>query len=103
MGFFDLFTGGGGKTDQIKEAIANGAVIVDVRSAGEYKSGHLKGSVNIPLDSIGRKVDELKKKDKTVITVCRSGMRSASAASQLKSAGINAINGGAWSSFNRYL
>jgi len=102
MGIFDLFTGGG-KTDQIKEAVANGAIIVDVRSPAEYKSGHLKDSVNIPLDVLGNKVADLKKKDKTVITVCRSGMRSTSAASQLKSAGINAINGGAWSGFNRYL
>ena len=34
------------------ELMANGAVIIDVRTRGEFQSGHIKGSVNIPLDSL---------------------------------------------------
>lgn len=79
-----------------KELINKGAVIVDVRSITEFKTGHISGSKNMPLDSIRNKVNELKKINKPVITVCRSGARSAAAKGILKSAGIEVYNGGAW-------
>lgn len=79
-----------------KELASNGAVIVDVRTVAEYKSGHIPGSRNYPLDSIRSKVAELKKLNKPVITVCRSGARSGMAKNILKSAGIEAYNGGPW-------
>lgn len=78
------------------ELLKNGAVIVDVRTPGEFNSGHIKGSINIPLDQIANKTDELKKKNKPVITCCRSGNRSGMALSPLKSAGIECYNGGPW-------
>lgn len=84
-----------------KTLIAEGAVIVDVRTPGEFRGGHIKGSVNIPVDSIRQHVNDLKKKGKTVITCCASGMRSSSAASILKSAGIEAHNGGSWMSLQQ--
>lgn len=73
-----------------------GAVIVDVRTAGEFSGGHIKGAINIPVDSIRSKINDLKKKGKPVITCCASGMRSGSATSILKDAGIEAYNGGSW-------
>lgn len=84
-----------------KALLADGAVIVDVRTPGEFRSGHIKGSVNIPVDSIRQHITDLKKKGKTVITCCASGMRSNSAASILKSAGIEAHNGGSWMSLQQ--
>ncbi|MBL7708726.1 MAG: rhodanese-like domain-containing protein, partial [Chitinophagaceae bacterium] len=78
------------------ELVNNGAVIIDVRSPGEYKSGHIKGSKNFPLDTIRNKVNDLKKLNKPVITVCRSGARSGMAKGILKSAGIEVYNGGPW-------
>lgn len=84
-----------------KTLIAEGAVIVDVRTPGEYKGGHIKGSINIPVDSIRQHINDLKKKGKTVITCCASGMRSSSAASILNSAGIEAHNGGSWMSLQQ--
>lgn len=84
-----------------KTLIAEGAVIVDVRTPGEFRGGHIKGSVNIPVDSIRQHVNDLKKKGKTVITCCASGMRSSSAASILKSEGIEAHNGGSWMSLQQ--
>jgi phage shock protein E len=86
----------GGTTVNFKELVNNGAVIIDVRSPGEYKSGHIKGSRNFPLDTIGNKVNDLKKLNKPVITVCRSGARSGMAKGILKSAGIEVYNGGSW-------
>ena len=88
----------GGKSTNYKELVSNGAVIIDVRSASEFKSGNIPGSKNYPLDNIRTKVADLKKMNKPVITVCRSGARSGMAKSILKSAGIEVYNGGAWTS-----
>ncbi len=81
-----------------KELVNNGAVIVDVRSTSEYKAGHIPGSKNYPLDNIRSKVADLKKLNRPVITVCRSGTRSGMAKGILKSAGIDTYNGGPWTS-----
>jgi phage shock protein E len=86
----------GGASVNYKELVANGAIIVDVRTAGEYKAGHIPGSKNFPLDNIQSKVAELKKLNKPVITVCRSGSRSGMAKGILQSSGIVVYNGGAW-------
>ncbi|HTL80969.1 MAG TPA: rhodanese-like domain-containing protein [Bacteroidia bacterium] len=83
--------------------IKNGAFILDVRTREEFASGHLKGSVNIPLDQIRVNLDELKKQNKVVITCCASGMRSGTAKAMLKHAGIEAHNGGSWSSLVKYV
>ncbi|MBS1621075.1 MAG: rhodanese-like domain-containing protein [Bacteroidetes bacterium] len=95
--FLKKLFGAGPKTDY-KALLQNGAQIVDVRTAGEYQGGHIKGSVNIPLNSIGSQMKKLKK-DKAVITCCASGMRSASAKNILKSGGFTEVyNGGGWMS-----
>ena len=78
-----------------KQLLQSGAVIIDVRSKGEYQGGHIKGSLNIPLDTLSNNIAKLKK-EKPVITCCASGMRSASAKSILKSKGFEAYNGGGW-------
>ena len=80
------------------ELMANGAVILDVRSKGEFMSGHIAGAVNIPLDVLGSQLSRLPK-GKAIFTCCASGMRSATAKNQLASAGYtNVYNGGGWSS-----
>lgn len=80
------------------DLVKQGAIILDVRSKGEYATGHIKGSINIPVDTLSNHLSRLKK-DKPIITCCASGMRSASAESILKSNGYNDVhNGGAWSS-----
>ncbi len=102
MGILDFF--GLGTNDKlVEDALSNSAVIIDVRSAGEYQSGHIKGSKNIPLDRIDLKINDIKKFGKPVITVCASGMRSGTAAGKLNHAGIDAVNGGAWSNVARKL
>ena len=87
-----------GNSTDYKELVQKGAVIIDVRSPGEYSGGHIPGSLNIPVEVIAGKVQEIKKQNKPVITCCRSGMRSATAAQTLKQAGIEAYNGGPWNS-----
>lgn len=81
-----------------KELISNGAKIVDVRTPSEYKMGHIKGSVNIPLQELNNKLNKLNKKQ-TIITCCASGVRSASAKNILESNGFSlVINGKGWAS-----
>ena len=88
----------GMKSVNYQQLVKEGAVIVDVRSPGEFQGGHIKGSINVPLQSIQSSLGKIPKY-KTVITCCASGMRSASAKSILKSAGYADVhNGGGWMS-----
>jgi phage shock protein E len=85
----------------LEAAFQKGAVIIDVRTKTEYQQGHVEGSKNIPLNEIKLKLDTIRKWNKPVVTVCRSGSRSAMAKNLLKTAGIEVYNGGAWTSLNR--
>ncbi|MES2799554.1 MAG: rhodanese-like domain-containing protein [Bacteroidota bacterium] len=85
------------------ELVQQGALILDVRSKGEFQGGHVKGSVNISLDALNSNLSKLKK-DQVIITCCASGMRSASAKSILKSKGFSTVhNGGGWMSLQNKL
>ena len=80
------------------ELMQKGATIIDVRTQGEYQGGHIKGSINIPLNTLNNNVSRLKK-GKPIITCCASGMRSASAKGILRSKGFEDVhNGGGWMS-----
>jgi len=79
--------------------LKEGAIIVDVRSKAEFATGHIKGSINIPVDQLRNNLNKLKDKNRVIITCCASGLRSASAKTLLKANGyINVYNGGGWSS-----
>ena len=85
-----------------KSILAEGGIIIDVRSEGEFYSGHIENSLNIPLADLPSKIDTLKDKDQPIITCCASGMRSAGAANILSAKGYtNVVNGGGWSSLDR--
>lgn len=87
----------GPKVDFV-QLVANGAVIVDVRTKAEFQSGHIKGAVNIPLQNLQNHFSTLKK-NKPIITCCASGMRSTSAKDILISHGYAEVyNGGGWQS-----
>ena len=101
IGIIKKMLGIGPKVD-LGEVIAKGAAIIDVRSQGEYAGGHLKNSVNIPLNALPVHIAKMKK-DKPVITVCASGMRSASARSILLSHGFTEVyNGGSWYNLKKF-
>ena len=83
--------------------IKNGAVILDVRTEKEFKTGHIEGSQNISLGEIRERFIELDK-NKTYITVCSHGLRSVKVESILKEKGFkNVYNGGAWSDLQKSL
>ena len=89
---------GFGPSVNYADLVKQGAIILDVRSKGEYSGGHINGSINISVDTLSSNLSKLKDKNKTIITCCASGMRSASAKSILKSNGYtNVYNGGGWS------
>ena len=93
----------GAKTDYAA-LVKGGAIIVDVRSKAEYESGHIRASVNIPLDQLRNGLSKLKDKNRPVITCCASGTRSASAKALLKSCGYTQVyNGGGWYSLQNKL
>ena len=73
------------------------AQIIDVRTPAEYNGGHIKGSKNIPLQSLNQNLGKINK-NKPVITCCASGARSAAAKSILLNSGFSEVyNGGGWS------
>ena len=94
------FLGFGKKQQKITEMLAAGAIILDVRTKQEFNTGHVKGAVNIPLDSLGGKMKKIKQMNKPVVACCASGMRSGAATAKLKQNGIDAINGGGWHRVN---
>ena len=81
---------------QLSGAIREGALLVDVRSPGEFASGSVKGAVNIPLPDIENKLSKLKGYP-SIVVFCLSGHRSARAKRILEQNGFpNIINGGTW-------
>lgn len=85
---------GGSPIDEVR---AQGAVIIDVRSPTEFASGHADGAVNIPLDQLDEKVDQIKNYQKPVIVCCASGMRSGRAKNLLASKGVTDLHdAGSW-------
>lgn len=86
----------------LAQLIKDGPAIIDVRSKAEFATGHVKDSINIPLEQIGSSVDKLKSYNH-VITCCRSGNRSGMAKRTLESKGLkNVTNGGSWQNVNQY-
>lgn len=101
MGLFDFFR----NTADINAGVAeyektNGAVLLDVRTAEEYRDGHIDGSVNLPLDEISFIEDAVKDKSTPLYVHCYSGSRSGQAVSYLDQMGYtNATNIGGISSY----
>lgn len=76
---------------QVQTLLRQGATLVDVRSAGEFASGHVRGAINIPVDQIGARLGEIPA-GRPVVLYCFSGARSASAAQTLRRAGRSDVH-----------
>lgn len=68
--------------------VADGATLLDVRTAEEFAAGHLEGAVNIPVDQVEARLPEIPR-DRPVVVYCRSGARSRNAASVLRRSGYD--------------
>ena len=78
----------------------NKQTIVDVRTPGEFMGGHVEGSINIPLQEIQQRIEEIKALPQPIILCCASGNRSGQATSYLRGLGIDCSNGGSWLELN---
>jgi len=89
----------GGKVDKdadLAALVASGALLIDVRTPGEFAGGHVRGAVNIPVGSLATGIQQkTKDKSKPIIVYCHSGARSGSAKKALLNAGYtNVVNAG---------
>jgi rhodanese-related sulfurtransferase len=79
-----------------RKLVASGALLLDVRTPAEFEGKHLPSAVNIPVDDVGRRVDEIEKltlgdRSAPIVVYCRSGARSARAAALLQKAGYSRV------------
>lgn len=99
MGFLSILFG---KPDRsVSKAIKEGALLVDVRSPSEFSKGHVKGSVNIPLDQVATQLNKFTDQ-RSIVVFCESGLRSRRAKAILNRNGFqNVINGKTWRKVKR--
>lgn len=83
-----------------RELVTSGALLVDVRTPGEFESGHLDGAVNIPIASLESRLAEIPR-NKPVVVYCAAGSRSSRAAGILDAAGYQVSNLGPMARWNQ--
>ena len=76
-------------TTALEAELTKNLTILDVRNPSEYRSGHIAKAINVPLNKISGYKGA---KEAPIYLICQSGMRSKSAAKQLKKMGYNVIN-----------
>ena len=79
---------------------SNSKTIVDVRTPEEFRGGNVNGSINIPLQEIQQRLDEIKSIQQPIILCCASSGRSGQATAFLKNCGVDCENGGSWMDVN---
>lgn len=80
----------------------NLGTIVDVRTPAEFLGGSVANSINIPLQDIPTKIDEIKSLKAPLVLCCASGGRSGMATQMLSEQGVECCNGGSWMDVNFY-
>jgi phage shock protein E len=84
---FDFIFGRGRKLQAARRLVDDGALLLDVRTENEFAEQHVRGALNIPVQSLAQRLRELPEKQHPIVVHCRSGMRSATAADLLRKAG----------------
>jgi len=102
MGLFGMFSQKD-TTEKIQEYLKKGAIVLDVRTQGEWNEGHIEGAKHIVLNTIPDHLENIKAFNLPVIAVCKSGGRSQSATDFLFQNGVDVINGGPWQNVAKYI
>ena len=91
--------------EQQEIVIDDQTLVIDVRSAEEFKGGHIKNAINIPHTEIKNKIGEhVKDKGKKIVLYCRSGHRAGLAEKALKEIGFtNVTNAGGYENLKKKL
>ena len=74
------------------QLVADGALLLDVRTPREFDAGHIEGAVNIPVQELRARVDELGSTESPIVVYCRSGNRSHHAKMFLESQGFDQVH-----------
>lgn len=74
--------------------MANEKTFLDVRTPEEFNSDHIDGAVNIPVDQLNNRIDEVKALPTPIVAYCRSGNRSGMAVGILNQHGITDVTNG---------
>ncbi len=84
----------------IKRLLDEGAPVIDVRTPSEFAGGSVPGAINIPLNEIVERFDEIAAIEQPIILCCASGNRSGQACHFLAEKGVDCVNGGGWLEVN---
>jgi phage shock protein E len=74
-----------------RQALTEGALLLDVRSPAEFRSRHVGSAINLPASSLGKRFSELGPKTQPAVVYCRSGARSSRAAKVLRARGFEQV------------
>jgi len=101
----NLFSCGAAQKDDILALVQGGALVIDVRTPGEFSGGAIKGAINIPYDVIAGKIGNIETdKNRAIIVYCHSGARSGAAKKSLERIGYTqVINAGGFSKVRKIL
>lgn len=95
IGVAVFLLGSGGPTitgEEARALVKQGALLLDVRTTGEFAAGHVEGAVNIPVGDLEEKLGAVPaKKDQPIVVYCHSGRRSAAAKQVLEKAGFSKV------------
>lgn len=91
MGLFDFLKGPDVNQGVEESQGTPGGVLLDVRTPQEYREGHIPGSVNVPLQTIGRVDEAVGAKEAPLFVYCHSGARSAQAVKLLARMGYSNV------------
>ena len=86
-----VLRGRGANPSTVREKLSRGALVIDVRTPGEYGSGHYKGATNIPVNDLAARLSEIGDRQKPIVVYCASGARSGQAAKILVAAGFRDV------------
>ena len=76
---------------EARERVANGALLLDVRTTGEFAEGHIDGAINIPIQELPGRLEELGAQTRGIVVYCASGGRSNLAKRLLEGKGFDDV------------